>query len=188
VSFIQHLRDELPPFLLSEDEGGLGRKALEKSLQDPLFAWLRGQFGRLAVYERAPLAGGRSDSGLLFPECEFPFEVKREFSTLDRGHVRDNYISQPDDYAAARERVSFLLLLDLRKGNAGGGKTAKKGGAMPAPPPVSLYSLRDSFWVDGLSADPQIQGAAANAVIIGLVPGNRLRPSSKTVYSSGTPK
>jgi hypothetical protein len=188
VSFVHHLRDELPPFLLSEDEGGLGRKALEKSLQDPLFAWLRGHFGRQAVYERAPLAGGRSDSGLLFPECEIPFEVKREFSTLDRDHVRGNYISQPDDYAAARERVSFLLLLDLRKGNATGGRTAKKGGSTPASSPVSLYSLPESFWVDGLLADPQIRGAAPNAVLVGLVPGNRLRPSSKTVYSSGTSK
>jgi hypothetical protein len=166
----------------------MGRKALEKALQDPLFAWLRARFGRQTVYERAPLAGGRSDSGLLFPECEFPIEVKREFTTLDRCHVRANYISQPDDYAASRERVSFLLLLDLRKVNAGGGRTTKKGSGTLAPMNVALYSLRESIWVDGLSTDPQIQGAAPNAVIVGLVPGNRLRPSSKTVYSSGASK
>jgi hypothetical protein len=102
--------------------------------------------------------------------------------------LRDNYISQTDDYAAARERVAFLLLLDLRKANAGGSKTAKKGGATPAPSTVALYSLRESFRVDGLSAEPQIQDAAPNAVIVGLVPGNRLRPSCKTFYSSGVSK
>jgi hypothetical protein len=185
VAFTHHTRDALPDYTRCVEDGGLGQQASEGNLKEDLFRWLRQKFGAAASYERDRIAGGRSDSGVFFPESEIPIEVKREFQYVTVSHVRVNYLGQPSDYASARQRVSILLILDLRTSNGAGHqdqvKAARRAGM--GSQVSGLYSLCDSFWLDALPTDSQICSARPSLVLIGLVPGNRARPSSKTRYS-----
>ncbi len=169
VQIARDLRSDLPPFLLREADGGLGRRAREEDLQDYAFQVLRREYGSAVHWEPTRISGGRSDTGVFFPEGRFPMEVKAEFARVDREHVRKAYLTQPDRYATDRDGVSFLLVIDAR--------------AAHAVPRTALYRLRESFWVDGLPTDPQITQAVPNAVIVGLFPGNQARPSATTKYS-----
>lgn len=196
IQIVQQIRDDLPPYTLAEgedkgkDKPGKGQQANESDLQRDLFNRLRLIFGRSAGYEVTSVGGGRSDTGLKFVDCEFPIEVKAEYKTIDRQHVHSYYMSQVDTYASVRDRVAFLIVLDLRAANAGhqNKKPSTRKGSQRVEVDesykhYSLYSLTHSFWVDGLSVDPYIQNAPKNAVVVGLVPGNRLKPSSMTEYS-----
>jgi len=185
VSFTYYIRDCLPQYCLCQDDGGMGQTASEGELQEDIFRYLRMQFGTQSIYEAGPIAGGRTDSGLRFTEVEFPIEIKHEFHHVNREHIRDNYLRQPSDYASARSRVTILLILDLRSENAAGHKERVKA-AKKAKKPVSahsLYTLNDSFWCESLPADPEIENAEQCVVVVGLVPGNRPKPSSQTTYS-----
>ena len=77
------------------------------------------------------------------------------------------------------------MVLDLRDSNAGGhanrAKKRRRGG-QPAGH-TSLYTLEEGFWVDALPTDLQLPHMKPKAVIVGLVLGNRPRPSSTTTYS-----
>jgi hypothetical protein len=185
VRFAHLIRDELPDYCVCEEDGGKGRLASEADLRDDLFRDLRREFGTRCVFESGPVAGGRVDTGVRFDDGEFPIECKHEFSKLEREHIRTSYLGQPSDYASARQQVSFLLILDLRASNAAGHRdnvtTTRKGGKGTSR--RALYTLRDSFWIESLSVDPDIEGARASIVVIGLFPGNRPRPSSQTRYS-----
>jgi hypothetical protein len=91
-----------------------------------------------------------------------------------------------------RDRVAFILILDLRATNSGQipkrrNHKDKATEKVPSSEIFKLYSLEESFWVDGLSIDPQVQDAKRNAVVFGLVPGNRSKPSSMTYYSRKPP-
>jgi hypothetical protein len=187
ISFVAGVRDVVPGYCRCAHDGGEGRKASENSLRDDLFRNIRQHLGRRGLLEAGPLAGGRTDTGIAFPECMFPVECKAEHRTIDRSHIHSHYVAQPDDYAAARDGVAFILILDLREENAAGHQKARRKGqgspASSAPSPVSLYALPESFWIDGLAPDPQVVGAQQKAVVVGLVPGNRSLPSSKTTYS-----
>jgi hypothetical protein len=117
-----------------------------------------------------------------------PVEVKAEHSDVSREHVHKSYLSQADDYATARDRIAFLMVLDLRPVNSGRHvKRRQMRGVSQTPPagltPIKMYNLAESFWIDGLPVDPQIEGAKENVVVVGLAPGNRARPSSTTSYS-----
>ncbi|MHB1032971.1 MAG: hypothetical protein ACYC0X_34955 [Pirellulaceae bacterium] len=185
VAFAKAVRDDLPIYTRCAEDDGLGQTASEDNLQEALFSELRGRYGRNALYERQRVAGGRPDTGVIFPECEFPIEVKHEFTAIDATSIRANYISQADVYASARDRVSFLMILDLRASNAAAHQTnqraARKRGEKHEP--VSLYSLEDGFWIEVLPADPQLPESTPKVVIVGLVPGNLPLPSSRTAYS-----
>jgi hypothetical protein len=190
VHFAYEVRDYLPDFTRCEDDGGPGQKASEADLKDHLFRRLRQDFGQEAVYESQKVAGGRVDSGLTFQECCLPIEVKHEFSDISRDHVASAFLAQADDYATARDRVAVLMILDLRPSNAAGHQKALQRTGKSGVPvaQVSLYNLSESFWVDALPVNAQIPDAKGNAVIIGLVPGNRTLPSSKTRYASRLPR
>ncbi len=186
VQFASYVRDAPPAYTLCIEDSGKGQSASERDLQEDLFSWLRRTFGRAATYEHHRLGGGRPDTGVEFPECRFPIEVKHEFGLVTRDAVRDRFLTQADQYASATDRVAFLVILDLRETNAAGHRERR----VPArrslslqEPLVALYSLTESFWVDGLRSDPQIHSALQNAVIVCLIPGNRSRPSSATMYS-----
>ena len=180
------IQNDLPAFARCSEDGGKGRHATERDLQDYAFTKLRDCFGRGSVYEGQRIAGGRSDNGVRIREFDMPIEVKAEHATVDRSHIRENYLSQVDAYATARDRVAALLVLDLRKSNAGGHlkrrRALKREGVAPAAP-ASLYSVRDSYWVDQLPGDRDVGQARANALLVGLVQGNRPRPSRTTAYS-----
>lgn len=94
---------------------------------------------------------------------------------------------QADIYAASRDRVAFLLVLDLRARNAGSHRKVRGSGRKSAKPNAmelqSLYSLGDSFWMEQLPRDPDLPEAQPSVVVVGLVPGNRCLPSSTTIYS-----
>ncbi|HEX2211797.1 MAG TPA: hypothetical protein VHG93_29185, partial [Longimicrobium sp.] len=170
VMIARDLRSDLPAFVLSaEERGGMGQQASEDDLQEYMFAALRREYGRAVQWEPTRIAGGRGDAGVFFPDAAFPIEVKAEYRDITRAHVETAFLTQPDRYAADRDRIAYLLILDLRADNA----QARK----------ALYSLRESFWVDGLPIDPQITGAQPNAVVVGLFPGNQPKPSSTTTYS-----
>ena len=123
-----------------------------------VFKALRREYGRAVHWEPTRISGGRGDAGVYFPEWAFPIEVKAEYRDVTRSHLRTVFLTQPDRYAADQDRIAYLLVLDLRAENA----RAR----------TPLYSLRESFWVDGLPTDPQITGAQPNAVVVGLFPGN----------------
>jgi hypothetical protein len=180
------IQNDLPAFSRCSEDGGSGRHATERDLQDYAFTKLRDRFGRGSVYEGQRMAGGRSDNGVRIGDFDMPIEVKAEHANVSRSHIRENYLSQVDAYATARDRVAALLILDLRKSNAAGHlkrrRALRKEGAAPAAP-ASLYSVRDSYWVDQLPEDPDVRQAGANALLVGLVQGNRPRPSSTTSYS-----
>lgn len=182
VQFVRDVRDDLPEYSVCVEDGGLGQTASEDDLRDDLFGYLRMEFGRAAVIEHRSVAGGRTDTGLEFDDCSFPIEVKAEFHTIDRRHIRLSYLGQPDAYAAVRERISFLMILDLRDANAAGHQKRVKDISYKDEP-YSLYSLDSSFWVEGLPSDPHHHVKKRNAVIVGLVPGNRPVPSGMTNYS-----
>lgn len=189
VSLIQiagRLRDNPPSFALCAEDRGKGQQAREGDLQEYVFERLSEQYGRMVLWEANRISGGRSDTGIQFPECFIPIEVKAEFRDITREHVRDHFLSQADDYATARDQVACLLILDLRDRNAERHRDRHRRKGAPHPPPerVKLYSLRESFWIDGLPPDPQVYTAEENAVLVGLYPGNRPRPSSMTTYSS----
>jgi hypothetical protein len=189
VSCVKHIRDMLPAYTLCAEDGGKGIKASEGDLQEELFRTLKIEFGRRASYEHTHIGGGRSDTGVGFPEIFFPIEVKHEFRSIERMHIRDNYLIQPDLYASATDRIAFLLILDLRHSNNAGHRkrsAQRKAGEGEGDSPVSLYHLAESFWVDSLPTDPQVPTASPNAIVVGLVPGNRPRPSSTTKYSKRT--
>lgn len=170
IKIARDLRSDLPSFVLSaEERGGKGQRASETDLQEYIFAALRREYGRFVSWEPTRIAGGRGDTGVYFPEGAFPIEVKAEYRDVTREHVREAFLTQTDRYAADRDQVAYLLILDLRAENAAA-KTA-------------LYTLRESFWVDGLPTDPQITGARSNTVVVGLLPGNQPKPSSTTTYS-----
>ncbi len=151
---------------------------------------LRLCYGRSAGYEITGIGGGRSDTGLKFQDCEFPIEMKAEYRNVERQHIHDHYIAQVDTYAAMRDRIAFILVLDLRDIHAGSASQKAMGKRKKSQPVTdqvveqySLYSLQESFWIDQLPVDPQIENAKNNAVVVGLVPGNRSKPSSTTKYS-----
>lgn len=170
IGIARDLRSDLPAFMRSADERqGKGQQASETDLQEYVFAALRQKYGRFVHWEPTRIAGGRSDSGAFFPEGAFPIEVKAEYRDVTREHLRKAYLGQADRYAGDRDRVSYLLVLDLREELA----RAER----------ALYTLRESFWVDGLIPDPQITDAASNSVIVGLFPGNQPKPSTMTTYS-----
>ncbi len=169
VQIARDLRSDLLPFVPREDDAGLGQRAREHDLQRYVFEVLRREYGSSVHWEATRIAGGRSDTGVFFPEGRFPVEVKAEFARVDQTHLRKSYLTQTDRYATDRDGVSYLLVLDAR--------------ASHAVPGTALYRLREGFWVDGLPTDPQITDAAPNAVIIGLFPGNQARPSATTTYS-----
>lgn len=182
VAFAKYVRDALPGYARCTADDGKGQGASEDDLQADLLRVLRGRFGPGAVHEWGQIGGGRPDLGLIFPECSFPIEVKHEFQSVERDHVRAHFLTQPDIYASATDRVAFLLILDLRDSHARGNR--KTGGRKaPAGEKYALYGLSASFWIDSLPPDPQVSAACPNAVIVGLIPGNRLRPSSTTIYS-----
>lgn len=193
VQIVHQIRDDLPLYALSANETksgqpGKGQTANESDLQKDLFQRLRMRYGSLAEYEVNPIAGGRSDTGLRFPECEFFVEVKAEYKTIERSHVHNSYLSQTDIYASIRDRIAFIMILDLRTTNLGQfsrGKTRKSKAVeqVTSSNVFKMYSLKESFWVDGLSVDPQVQQAKRNAVVVSLIPGNRPKPSSMTYYS-----
>jgi hypothetical protein len=184
TGFAEYVRDFLPDYTRCKADNGLGSDASERDLQVDLFRWLKQRFGRLASYEVTPVGGGRPDTGLKFEDCIFPIEVKHEFTSITKEHIHANYITQADIYAAVTDRVSFLMVLDLRASNASGHRDARKRRANSrAAQPPSLYSLAASFWVDGLTRDEQLADATSTAVIVGLIPGNRPIPSSTTAYS-----
>lgn len=186
VQIARDIRDTLPDFALCAEDGGLGQTAGEGDLQEYVFRRLGERYGRDALWESSRVGGGRSDSGIRFSECEIPIEVKAEYRDITREHVQANYVSQADDYATARDQVAILLILDARATNSGRHvarrRAARKAG-QPDGPGVKLYPLREAFWVTGLPVDPQITNPQPNAVVIGLVQGNRARPSSTTPYS-----
>jgi len=185
VSFVHLIRDIMPEYTRCTDDKGKGQSASERDLQDHLFASLRLKFNRNVSYEYTPIGGGRSDNGLRFEECFFPIEVKHEFNSIEPRTIHEHYLTQTDIYAAATDRVAFLMVLDLRHNNAAGHVNHAKKRRRSGQPEEhsSLYSLEDGFWVDTLPLDPQLPHMKTKAVIIGLVPGNRPRPSSTTTYS-----
>jgi hypothetical protein len=76
-------------------------------------------------------------------------------------------------------------VLDLRNQNAAGHlkrvRAARRSGSDADV--VSVYTLDEAFWLDGLPTDPDILSAQPKAVVVGLVLGNRAKPSSTTDYS-----
>jgi hypothetical protein len=186
VIFAKYVFDTLPEWTKCQEDGGLGQKASERDLQKALFAWLRQRFDDNVVYEFNPLGGGRVDSGLQFPECRIPIEIKHEFTSISPAYVREHYLLQADIYAATTDRVSFLLILDLRDLHAQKHRTrrTKARQVEKKAEMVSLYSWRDGFWVDSLPVDPQVPRARPKAIVICAIPGNRPVPSSTTKYSS----
>ncbi len=192
VQSVVAIRDLAPVYTLCEEDAGLGRRAGEEHLQQDLYARLQVKFGRTTCNELQPMAGGRVDLALKFIDCEIPIEVKATLN-IEREHIRENFLKQADDYASERDRLCVLMILDLRAQNSdrhlarrrAGRRSAKGAGTQRAEPPATkIYSVRDSFWIDGLPGDPQITGPESNAVLVGLIPGNRAKPSSSTVYSS----
>lgn len=185
VSFTQYVRDILPDYTRCLEDAGKGQEASEEDLQEHLFEVLRSKFNRNVIYEYQRIGGGRPDTVLKFEEVMFPIEVKHEFSSIEQQHVHNMYITQADIYAAATDNISFLMILDLRTINGAGHKTRTASRRRQGQPSdhVSLYTLDESFWLDGLPSDPQILHSAKKAVIVGLIPGNRPRPSSTTTYS-----
>ena len=185
TSFVHLVRDNMPDYTRCTEDNGKGQGASERDLQEHLFESLRLRFNRNVSYEHTRIGGGRPDNGLRFEECFFPIEVKHEFNSIDPRAIHEDYLTQPDIYAAATDRVAFLMVLDLRDSNAAGhadhAKKRRRGG-QPADH-TSLYTLEDGFWVDALPPDPQLPHMKTKAVIVGLVPGNRPRPSSTTTYS-----
>jgi len=185
VSFVSLVRDTMPDYTRCIEDNGKGQSASESDLQEHLFASLRLRFNRNVSYEHARIGGGRPDNGLRFSECFFPIEVKHEFNSIDPQAIHEDYLTQPDIYAAATDRVAFLMVLDLRDSNAAGHADRAKESRRRGQPAdhTSLYTLAEGFWVDALPTDPQLPHMRPKAVIIGLVPGNRPRPSSTTPYS-----
>lgn len=186
VQITRDIQDFLPDFALCEENDGMGQNAGESDLQEHLFQRLRGHYGRDALYEPPRIGGGRSDCGIHTHECDIPIEVKAEYHNVSRDHVQANYVGQVDDYATARDRLGFLLILDARAENSA--RHVKRGlaahnASQPTTSGSKLYSLREAFWVTGLPVDPQIADAKENVVVVGLVQGNRAKPSSTTTYS-----
>lgn len=181
VRFVQDARDLLPGYMRSAEDGGSGRDAREEDLQHALWQSLRDRFGRIVDDERTPFGGGRVDLCVTFPEGQFPIEVKREFTDVSRDHVRQVYLFQADRYAATANRVTFLMVLDLRQ--HGPKKRRRNDPPADATLPPGLYTLAQSFYVEALPADEQVQGMQPNAVIVCLVPGNLPRPSTMSEYS-----
>ena len=189
VSFAKYVFDTLPEWAKCQEDGGMGQRASERDLQKALFSWLRQRFDDSVVYEFNPLGGGRVDTGLQFPECKIPIEIKHEFSSISPEHVREHYLLQADIYAATSDRVSFLLILDLRDIHAQrhrARKTKARRGEEKAAM-VSLYGWQEGFRVDSLPVDPQVPRARPKAIVICAIPGNRPAPSSTTKYSVRPP-
>jgi hypothetical protein len=186
VSFAKYVFDTLPPWAKCQEDGGMGQRASERDLQKALFSWLRQRFDDGVVYEFNPLGGGRVDTGLQFPECKLPIEIKHEFTSISPEHVREHYLLQADIYAATSDRVSFLLILDLRDIHAQKHRARKTKARQVEEKAemVSLYGWHEGFWVDSLPVDPQVPRARPKAIVICAIPGNRPAPSSTTKYSS----
>ncbi len=185
ASFAKFVFDTLPEYAKCREDGGMGQAASEKDLQKALFSWLRQRFDDSVIYESNPLGGGRIDTGLQFPECKIPIEIKHEYSSIDPEHIRANYLTQADTYAAASDRVCFLLILDLRDTHARKRRSRITHARQmeEKTETVSLYSWQEGFWIDALPLDPQVPQARPKAVVICAIPGNRPTPSSTTRYS-----
>jgi hypothetical protein len=185
VSFVQLVRDVMPDYVKRLGDNGLGQNASEDHLQEGFYEFLRREFGTAVDYEPVRIGGGRPDIVVKFPEARFPIEVKHEFNSIDPEHIRKNFIYQADFYAAATDRVSFLMILDLRSGNAADlhpeHTIAPKAGSRLMPNP--LYHLSDCFRIESLPTDPDMPNATTKTVVVGLVQGNRPLPSSMSTYS-----
>jgi putative transposase len=125
------------------------RLTSKRDLQEHLFQSLRLKFNRNVSYEHARIGGGRPDNGLRFQECFFPIEVKHEFNSINPRAIHEDYLTQPDIYAAATDLVAFLLVLDLRNHNAAGHVDRAKERRRRGQPAdhTSLYTLEEGFWV-----------------------------------------
>ena len=186
LAFAHLVFDTMPAYVRCQEDEGKGQDASEHDLQDNLFSWLRQRFDEQAIYEHTPIGGGRVDTGLQFAEFLLPIEVKHEFISVTPQHIQAHYLAQADIYAAATGHVSFLLILDLRDLHARKHKKrraqAQRTGTENTL--IAQYGWYDGFWVETLPLDPQLPSAKPNAVIVGLIPGNRPRPSSTTRYST----
>lgn len=185
---MDHIRDDTPDYCLSDkapssQKAGKGQQATERDLQEDLYARLRRLYGNQVSYEPVKVSGGRSDLQLSFEECDIPIEVKAEYRNIRREHIRKHYIAQSDIYASVRDRVSFLIILDLRASNAGKPPENADSKQEAITEPYSSYTLKESFYTDGLPTDPQLENPQKKAVIVGLVQGNRPKPSWLTSYS-----
>lgn len=188
VQFILRIRDDLPPYTLCLEDGGKGQKASENDLQKHIFDRISDTYGRHALYEAGPIAGGRTDSGVQFDEMAIPMEFKAEFRNISREHISTDFLSQSDAYATERDGIAFLFVLDLRQVNSGANlqrrrANKKSGNVSPNDEFIKLYSLREGFWIDGYEVSSQLPHTNRNAIVICLVPGNRTKPSSMTDYS-----
>jgi hypothetical protein len=186
MAFAHLVFDTLPPYARCQEDGGKGKDASERDLQEHLFAWLRQHFDDQAIYEITPIGGGRVDTGLKFTDFVLPIEVKHEFTSITSEHIQTHYLVQADIYAAATGHISFLLILDLRDVHARKHRNRRAQARLTGEEAtiVSQYGWDDGFWVETLPPDPQVPHAKTNAVVIGIIPGNRPRPSSTTTYST----
>ncbi len=164
VKSARDFRDELPRWARAETSGGEGQHALEERLRDYLYGKLRAALpSRWTDREAASVSGGRSDVRVRLNEHEVPIEVKREFVDVSQSHLRTAYLAQADRYAASRDRVGILAVLDLR--------------VEPTDPALAMPHLSETFWVDQLMPDPMIANAVPSVVVVGLFRGNRHLPS-----------
>jgi hypothetical protein len=184
IHFARFTRNNLPKYVLCKDDGGLGQTASEGDLKEALYHFLSaGAASNGMSYETSKVAGGRVDLSIKFPEVSFPIEVKHEFKSIEPQHIRKVFLAQPDAYASATAQVSLLMVLDLRKQNASGHNNNQKPASGEPKQVFSLYDLSQSFRVESLKPDPDIPNAISNAIIVGLIPGNRPLPSSMATYS-----
>jgi hypothetical protein len=136
------------------------RQPLESDLQRDFHSWLSsGPLWQTAAVEPIDLALGRADVMTRFGSLRYLTEVKKDKHDASRQHIEGTYLTQTAEYGNTNVPFGQLLVLDLTPKTHTGG----------------TQRLDELVWI---ATDRPAGAAVDRVVVVGVLPGNRLRPST----------
>lgn len=154
-------------FLYNTNNGGLGKNAVERHIQDSMYDHLlRSNIAYAVTEESRNFAdGGRVDIVLKLGSVSFPIELKKTSKPISLKSIREKYLEQVVTYTYSYDQLGIFVLLDLNEKKA----------------PVN--DVRELVYVDHLKPLYDLEGKYPDYVVVCIIPGNKPLPSQKSAYS-----
>jgi len=154
-------------FLFAKSEGGLGEEAIERDLQDDMFAYF--QHSKIADgldHEKSKFVdGGRVDIVYRKDIITIPIELKRALKQHTFESLESDYIAQAQTYTAGHDQLGIFAVLELSDKSS-------------QPPP----NIRDWFKFHHLIPSTGMPLNSPDYIVSVIIPGNRRSPSARSKY------